>query len=116
MGEDRPAAPGSTPLGGARGRGVGGPSNAWAARIPYTLLIATHALAHTHARTHTSACPRPPTPQALFCITIYLLGGLRWEAWAFFANVATMLLVTLVAQSWGLLLGAVRRPAPSLSL
>lgn len=43
----------------------------------------------------------------LFCLIIYFMGGLRLEAWAFFANIGTMLLLTLTAQSWGLLLGAV---------
>jgi len=44
---------------------------------------------------------------SLFVIACYWMGWLRPEAWAFFAHWAAMLLVVLVAQSTGLLLGAV---------
>lgn len=40
----------------------------------------------------------PPPRQALFCVTIYFMGGLRLTAAAFFANVAVMALITLTAQ------------------
>eukprot|EP00193_Tetraselmis_chui_P015613 CAMPEP_0177781214 /NCGR_PEP_ID=MMETSP0491_2-20121128/17710_1 /TAXON_ID=63592 /ORGANISM="Tetraselmis chuii, Strain PLY429" /LENGTH=721 /DNA_ID=CAMNT_0019301223 /DNA_START=294 /DNA_END=2459 /DNA_ORIENTATION=+ len=42
----------------------------------------------------------------IFVIIAYFMGGLRLEAWAFFANLATVLLSLLVAQTLGLLLGA----------
>ena len=44
---------------------------------------------------------------SLFVAACYWMGWLRPEAWAFFAHWAAMLLVVLVAQSTGLLLGAV---------
>jgi ABC-type multidrug transport system ATPase subunit len=44
---------------------------------------------------------------SLFVVACYWMGWLRAEAWAFFAHWAAMLLVVLVAQSTGLLLGAV---------
>eukprot|EP00873_Tetraselmis_striata_P023562 jgi/Tetstr1/443826/TSEL_003280.t1 len=43
---------------------------------------------------------------SLFVIIAYFMGGLRLEAWAFFANWATIILSLLVAQTLGLLLGA----------
>ncbi|KAG2437947.1 hypothetical protein HXX76_005562 [Chlamydomonas incerta] len=42
---------------------------------------------------------------SLFIIIVYWLGGLRPSAGAFFSNWAAMLLVVLLAQSWGLLFG-----------
>ncbi|KAK9820397.1 hypothetical protein WJX72_009913 [[Myrmecia] bisecta] len=47
----------------------------------------------------------------LFIILVYFLGGLRYSASAFFANYFTVMLVALVSQSFGLLLGtAVMNP------
>lgn len=43
---------------------------------------------------------------SLFVIITYFMGALRLEAWAFFANWATVILSLLVAQTLGLLLGA----------
>jgi len=42
--------------------------------------------------------PHNPHLQALFCLIIYFMGGLRLTAGAFFANIFTMMLVTLTAQ------------------
>ncbi|GLC73199.1 hypothetical protein PLESTF_001346200 [Pleodorina starrii] len=41
----------------------------------------------------------------LFVVVIYWLGGLRPTPGAFFANLFSMLLIVLLAQSWGLLFG-----------
>ncbi|KAJ9515493.1 hypothetical protein QJQ45_016484 [Haematococcus lacustris] len=41
----------------------------------------------------------------LFVVVVYWFGGLRPEAGAFFGNWLSMLLVVLVAQGWGLLIG-----------
>ncbi|KAI8473752.1 MAG: hypothetical protein J3K34DRAFT_497894 [Monoraphidium minutum] len=60
-----------------------------------------------YASTVAADLPMDMVLPALFCIVIYFMGGLRLTAAAFFANVLTMVLVTLVSQSWGLLLGAV---------
>lgn len=42
-----------------------------------------------------------------FVVIIYFMGGLRPEAGAFFFNWITVMVMVLVAESWGLLLGAV---------
>lgn len=60
-----------------------------------------------YASTVAADLPMDTALPALFCVVIYLMGGLRLTAGAFFANVFAMVLVTLTAQSWGLLLGAV---------
>jgi ABC-type multidrug transport system permease subunit len=41
----------------------------------------------------------------MFQIVLYWCGGLRAAAGAFFCNLASLLLIVLNAQSWGLLLG-----------
>lgn len=43
---------------------------------------------------------------ALFLVIIYFMGGLRYSAAAFFSNFFANMLCMLVAQSFGLLLGA----------
>ncbi|MEW5296891.1 MAG: hypothetical protein WDW36_000138 [Sanguina aurantia] len=48
---------------------------------------------------------------SIFYIILYFMTGLRLDAGAFFANWATLLLIVLVAQSVGLLLGAMVQDA-----
>jgi ABC-2 type transporter len=43
----------------------------------------------------------------LFIIIVYFMGALRLEAWAFFGNLAALLLITQTSQSIGLFVGAV---------
>lgn len=44
---------------------------------------------------------------ALFVIILYFMGGLTYSAGAFFATLFSVLLLVLVAQSFGLLVGAI---------
>jgi hypothetical protein len=53
-----------------------------------------------------SDVPMEVTVPSVFIIIIYFMAGLRLTAWAFFANWASVLLALLVAQSFGLLIGA----------
>ena len=52
-----------------------------------------------------SDIPMEVTVPSVFIVIIYFMAGLRLEAWAFFANWAAVMLVLLVAQSFGLLIG-----------
>ena len=52
-----------------------------------------------------SDIPMEVTVPSVFIIIIYFMAGLRLEAWAFFANWDAVMLVLLVAQSFGLLIG-----------
>lgn len=56
-----------------------------------------------------SDIPMEVTVPSVFIVIIYFMAGLRLEAWAFFANWAAVMLVLLVAQSFGLLIGKSRR-------
>jgi len=53
-----------------------------------------------------SDLPMDCTIPTLFVIIVYWFGGLRSSAVAFFSNWLSVLLVTLVAQTWGMLIGA----------
>ena len=53
-----------------------------------------------------SDVPMEVTIPSLFIIIVYFAAGLRLTAWAFFANWAAVMLTLLVAQSFGLLIGA----------
>ena len=44
---------------------------------------------------------------AVFVLIVYFMGGLRYNAGAFFANWASVLLCVLTAQSLGLLIGSI---------
>ena len=57
------------------------------------------------ARTGTDL-PKQVTVPTIFIILIYFLGGLRYNAGAFFANWAAVMLVQLTAEGLGLLIGA----------
>ena len=52
-----------------------------------------------------SDIPMEVTVPSVFIVIVYFMAGLRLEAWAFFANWASVTLVLLVAQSFGLLIG-----------
>jgi len=53
-----------------------------------------------------SDLPMDCTIPTLFVIVVYWTGGLRSTPEAFFSNWLSVLLVTLVAQTWGMLIGA----------
>lgn len=53
-----------------------------------------------------SDLPMDCTIPTLFVIIVYWFGGLRSSPVAFFANWLSVILVTLVAQTWGMLIGA----------
>ena len=56
------------------------------------------------ARAHSHTPARPPL---LAPSTLARFGGLNRSAADFFANLGSMVLVVLVAESWGLLLGGI---------
>ena len=53
-----------------------------------------------------SDVPMEVAVPSIFIIIIYVMAGLRPTAWAFFANWSAVVLTMLVAQSFGLLIGA----------
>ncbi|GAQ77731.1 ABC transporter G family [Klebsormidium nitens] len=53
-----------------------------------------------------SDLPVDSTLPTIFIAIIYFMAGLRYDAWSFFANWASVILVMLTAQSLGLLVGA----------